>query len=224
MGYREGVPVEHARLHHERRLLAEGCLRIAGVDEVGRGPLAGPVVAAAVMLPESWLRGGMPRGLAALDDSKRLSPRQREAFHRQLTSSDQVRFGVAILAAEVIDRLNILRATHAAMVEALRQLDPEPGHVLVDGLAVAAITQAQTAIVGGDGLSYSIAAASVVAKVTRDRLMLGYHERWPAYGFARHKGYPTREHLQALARLGPCPIHRRSFAPVESCQMEFRMG
>ncbi len=193
---------------------------LAGVDEAGRGPLAGPVVAAAVILPETWVDGRLPGRFRGLNDSKQLEPPQREIFHDRLTTCPEVRYGVGIVGPHEIDRINILRATHAAMLSALAALQPQPAHVLVDGLRVDAITLPQTAIVGGDGLSYSIAAASVVAKVTRDRLMREFHREWPHYGFAEHKGYPTPQHRQALALHGPCPIHRRTFFPVLQSVLE----
>ncbi len=209
-----------SRFRFERELLESGLRAIAGVDEAGRGPLAGPVVAAAAMLPEEWIRGGLPRRLRGLNDSKQLTPEEREEFHAVLTGSAGVRWAVAVVDVEEIDRLNILRASHAAMVRALDQLLPRPEHVLVDGLRVASIRHPQTAIVGGDGKSYSIAAASVLAKVTRDRLMVEYDRRWPMYGFAAHKGYATPRHFEALSAHGPCPLHRRTFTPVADAQLE----
>lgn len=202
------------RLRYERRLWAAGLTRIAGVDEAGRGPLAGPVVAAAVVLPAQWGRTGIDPMLRGLTDSKQLSPAQREKFFEVLTAHPLIRFGLGVVEAEVIDQINILQATHRAMALAVAQLDPAPEHVLVDGRPVRSLAWPQTALVGGDGRSYSIAAASVLAKVTRDRLMQRYDRLYPGYGFAQHKGYGTPQHLAALARLGPCPIHRRSFAPV----------
>ena len=202
------------RFVEERRLLRAGCLRIAGVDEVGRGPLAGPVVVAAVVLPSAWVLAGMPESGRGLNDSKQLSARRREQFYEWLLAEPGVEISCVRAEVEEIDRYNILQATHRTMARAVAGLTPAPAHVLVDGLRVPALGAAQTALVKGDALSYSIAAASVVAKVTRDRWMTEAETRWPGYGFAVHKGYPTPEHLRALHRLGPCPIHRRSFAPV----------
>lgn len=207
------------RLEWERALWESGCRVVAGVDEAGRGPLAGPVVAAAVVLPWEWGHDGIPEEYAGLDDSKKLSARARDAFFGLLTSDPRLRFAIAEASAQVIDRINILAATHRAMNEAVGMLDPCPAHVLVDGLRVPTLRWPQTAIVGGDGRSYSIAAASVLAKVTRDRIMAEAEARHPGYGFARHKGYPTAEHLDALSRLGPCELHRRSFAPVSARQL-----
>jgi ribonuclease HII len=200
------------RFVFERALLDRGIVRIAGVDEAGRGPLAGPVVAAAVILPLEILEGGLPPELAGLNDSKQLSAARRERYFAALTQAGTIEYGVSTVDAAVVDEINILRATHRAMAEALAQLSPAPAHILVDGLPVKTLAQPQTAIVQGDARSYSIAAASVVAKVTRDRLMREFDAHFPEYGFARHKGYGTSEHLTALARYGPCPIHRRSFA------------
>jgi len=198
---------------------------IAGVDEAGRGPLAGPVVAASVILPAEWIRDGLPRRLRGLNDSKQLTPEQRERYFNALTAYSEVRFGLADVQVQIIDAINILQATHRAMNQALDQLQPPPEHVLVDGLKVNSLRFPQTPLVEGDRRSYSIAAASVLAKVTRDRLMLEYHEQYPTYGFAEHKGYGTPQHLAALAKHGPCPIHRRSFSPIKPCQQEvFNFG
>ena len=208
------------RLEHERVLLAAGVTLLAGLDEAGRGPLAGPVVAAAVMFPVAWLRGEFPAELAKLNDSKQLTEAQRERYFTWLTTRSEVRFAIASADAGVIDRINILQATHRAKNDALAQLTPPPAHVLVDGLPVKSLRFPQTPLVKGDARSYSIAAASVLAKVTRDRLMRAFDREFPGYGFAAHKGYGTAAHLAALARLGPCAIHRRSFAPLKAEQGE----
>ena len=206
------------RFLHERELFASGLTRLAGVDEAGRGPLAGPVVAAAVVFPSAWFGAGIPAELRELNDSKQLTEAQRERFFEVLTRHPDIEFGIARAEVDVIDAINILQATHRAMNDALRPLRPQ--HALVDGLRVKSLTQPQTPLVQGDGRSYSIAAASVLAKVTRDRLMVAADVRWPGYGFARHKGYGTPEHLAALAVLGPCPLHRRSFAPLKRPEPE----
>lgn len=198
----------------ERASAARGWARVAGVDEAGRGPLAGPVVAAAVVFPEAWFLRGLPDALSRLDDSKRLTARRREQIYEVLTNLPEVDWAVAEVGPAEIDRLNILGATHVAMRQAVERLRRRPGHVLVDGLPASGLGCEHTAIVEGDHRSFSIAAASILAKVTRDRFMAGAECDWPGYGFARHKGYPTAEHREALARLGPCPLHRRSFAPV----------
>jgi ribonuclease HII len=200
-----------------RKLLAtewgyweRGMIRIAGVDEVGRGPLAGPVVAAAVILPEStWIDG--------VDDSKRLNADRRTDLYQKIVQSAIV-FGIGAASAREIDRINIRRATALAMQRAIARLG-DVDHLLVDGLAVPELgTETHTAIVGGDGCVHCISAASIIAKVTRDRLMQRLAMRYPEYGWSRNMGYGTREHLQALDRLGPTPHHRRSFQP---CQLDF---
>ncbi|MGC8990720.1 MAG: ribonuclease HII, partial [Verrucomicrobiia bacterium] len=162
---------------------------------------------------------GLPSALLGLTDSKKLSPCKRDEFFEALVGWRELDYGIGMVEAETIDELNILRATHLAMRRAIAGLRQKPQHVLVDGLPVPMIGHPQTAMVKGDSRSYSIAAASILAKVTRDRLMLEYDRRYPNYGFARHKGYPTPEHLEALVRFGPCPIHRRSFAPVREIQL-----
>ncbi len=191
----------------ERALHARGIFFVAGVDEAGRGPLAGPVVAAAVILSRNFAGTG-------LDDSKKLTARRREALFTALTSQHGIHWAVAEATVGEIDRLNILRATHLAMARAVAALPQAPEHALVDGLPVNGLPVPHTALVGGDGLSWSIAAASIIAKVTRDRLMLELDAQFPQYGFARHKGYAVRGHLEALRLHGSSPVHRRSFAPV----------
>jgi ribonuclease HII len=208
------------RFEFERVLWNQGVARVAGVDEAGRGPLAGPVIAAAAVLPSKWAESGLPHELEGLNDSKQLTAVQREKFFAFLTACPEVQFAIAQVGAGKIDAINILRATHRAMNDALAQLRPAPEHALVDGRPVKTIPVPQTAIVQGDARSYSIAAASVLAKVTRDRLMLEFDRQWPKYGFAEHKGYGTAQHLAAIAAHGPCPIHRRSFAPLRPVQRE----
>ncbi len=203
------------RFEFEQPLWASGIIRVAGVDEAGRGPLAGPVVAAAAILPPRWLATGLPAELAGLNDSKQLTEAQREKFFLFITTCGEIEFGIAEISAAVIDEINILQATHRAMNDALAKLNPLPPHALVDGRPVKTLRVPQTAIVKGDARSYSIAAASVLAKVTRDRLMLDYDEKFPGYGFAQHKGYGTAKHLAAIARHGACPIHRLTFAPLK---------
>lgn len=193
---------------------------MAGVDEAGRGPLAGPVVAAAVILPGDRGNGNFDARLRDLNDSKQLTEAQREEFFRIITNHSGIRHAIAIVDAATIDRINILQATHRAMNEALAKLQPPPQHVLVDGRAVKTLRFPQTALVKGDARSYSIAAASVLAKVTRDRLMLEFDSRFPTYGFAEHKGYGTPAHMAAITSHGPCEIHRRSFAPIKQKERE----
>jgi ribonuclease HII len=207
------------RFAFERELWTKGATRIAGVDEAGRGPLAGPVVAAAAILPTKWAEAGLPHELQGLNDSKQLTAAQREQFSTYLIACGEVHFAIGQVGAGQIDAINILRATHRAMNDALAQLRPAPDHVLVDGRPVKTMFIPQTAIVQGDARSYSIAAASVLAKVARDHLMLEFDRQWPKYGFAEHKGYGTAQHLAAIVAHGPCPIHRRSFAPLRPVQM-----
>jgi len=207
------------RFEFERVLWRKNLARVAGVDEAGRGPLAGPVVAAAAILPPRWAETGLPTELAGLNDSKQLTEAQREKFFAFITGCGEIEFGIAEIGAAVIDEINILQATHRAMNDALAKLVPPP-HALVDGRPVKTLRVPQTAIVKGDARSYSIAAASVLAKFTRDRLMLEFDRQFPGYGFAEHKGYGTPQHLAAIAKLGPCAIHRRSFAPLKGKEPE----
>jgi ribonuclease HII len=186
---------------------SRGYRRVAGVDEAGRGPLAGPVVAAAVILD-----GAVP--LEGVIDSKQLTPRRRrEAFDSICRRA--LAIGIGVIDAAVIDRINILQSSLLAMQVAVKHLALRPDFLLIDGIHRTVLPLPQRAIPKGDARSISIAAASIVAKVTRDRLMERYHERYPGYGFARHKGYPTRAHREAVHKLGCCPIHRRSFRGVK---------
>lgn len=215
------MPTESAdRFLEERAHTARGLTLLAGVDEAGRGPLAGPVVAAAVILPAAWYCVGLPAELDGLNDSKQLTELRREEYFSFLCASSDVLHAVALMDHAIIDAINILRATHRAMNAALKRLQQRPQHVLVDGLRVKTLFLPQTPLVNGDARSYSIAAASVLAKVTRDRLMVAADREWPQYGFARHKGYATPEHLAALAQHGPCAIHRRSFSPLRQPEPE----
>ena len=188
--------------------------RVAGVDEAGRGPLAGPVLAAALVF-----LAPPPEALAALlQDSKKLKESARDAAYAALRGAEalgMVEIGIGAASAAEIGRLNILRATHLAMRRAVAKLPKPPDHALVDGNQPPALCCPLRCIIGGDGLSFSIAGASIIAKVIRDRAMRRLDPRWPAYGFARHAGYPTAAHRDALARLGPSPHHRRGFGPVE---------
>jgi ribonuclease HII len=195
-----------AHLSHEYELRRAGFRRIAGLDEVGRGSLAGPVVAAAVVLP------ARPR-IRGLRDSKVLTRARREALYEQIVvRADAI--GVGCIEVETIDRINILEATRLAMREALHHLPEPPDHLLIDALTIREAAYPQRAIIDGDAISASIAAASIVAKVTRDRICDEMETRFPAYGFGRHKGYGTRRHYAALIQEGPCEWHRRSFAPI----------
>jgi len=199
-------------LVHEHRLSVQGFGPIAGIDEAGRGPLAGPVVICAVILPPNFV-------LSGLNDSKKLTAKVRERLYAEITTNPDIRWASIAISPQEIDRLNILGATHSGMRAVVEQLFPRPAHALIDGLPVPRFPCPQTALVGGDGISLSIAAASIIAKVERDRIMLECDRLYPEYGFAKHKGYPTAEHFAKLRAHGPCPIHRRSFAPVAQAEL-----
>jgi ribonuclease HII len=190
-------------LTRERALWAAGIERVAGVDEAGVGPLAGPIVAAAVIFPPGC-------GLLGVDDSKKLEPERREALAAEIRVLAAA-FAVAIVEAEEIDRVNVYQATLAAMGRAVAALTLRPQHVLVDARRIPGCELPQEAIIKGDARCHAIAAASILAKTTRDGLMRGYDDAYPGYGFAEHKGYCTEAHRDAIRRLGPCAIHRRSF-------------
>ena len=196
----------------DRACSCKGARLLAGVDEAGRGCWAGPVVAAAVILPDGWCPDG-------LDDSKRLTAPQREAIFGELRAR-AVCWRACAVSNLIIDDRNILRATLQAMARAVARLRPAPDLLLVDGLQVPVARCEARALVGGDGTSAAIAAASVVAKVLRDRVMVAFDRRYPGYGFASHKGYGAPGHREALARLGPCPLHRLSYRPLA----ELRQG
>ncbi len=193
-------------LYHERELWQAGFRHVAGIDEAGRGPLAGPVVAAAVLFaPETAV-------IAGINDSKKLSAARRELLFTGIMAT-ALAIGVGMASHEEIDRLNILHATYLAMERAIARLDPEADYLLVDGRSVPQSNTPARAIVRGDSLSQSIAAASIIAKVTRDRMMIELHQHYPEYGFTAHKGYPTAAHIEAIRRYGLSPVHRRSFHP-----------
>ena len=195
-------------LTRERELWASGLLRIAGVDEAGVGPLAGPVVAAAVIFPPDF-------GLPGVDDSKKVTPERRETLSLAIRDA-ALAFSVAIVEPEEIDRINVYQATLAAMGRAVDGLSIKPQHVLVDARRIPGCDLPQEAIIRGDAHCHAIAAASILAKTTRDALMRRYDDEFPGYGFADHKGYPTEAHRDAIRRLGPCAIHRRSFTLLPS--------
>lgn len=194
-------------LLYEQEKQNDGFHRIAGIDEAGRGPLAGPVSAAAVILPEGFTH-------ELLDDSKKLTAKRRDLLFEELTEREDISWALSYGEVEEIETINILKSTHAAMARAAQALNQQPDYCLIDGLPVPNFPIASEGIVKGDGKSLSIAAASIIAKVSRDRLMLEYAEQYPEYGFERHKGYGTKLHLEALRKHGPCPIHRKTFAPV----------
>ncbi|MBM2840324.1 MAG: ribonuclease [Bacteroidetes bacterium] len=200
-------------LERERELWISGKTHVAGVDEAGRGPLAGPVVAAAVIFPPELF-------IPEVDDSKVLTGNAREALYTQILKS-ALAVGVGVIDHATIDEINILNATIKAMQAAIAQLSVLPDHILVDGNHFDGSSIPFTTIIDGDALCFSIAAASIVAKVTRDRLMTEYDTRFPGYGFAKHKGYATKEHREAIYRLGYCEIHRRSFELNTQLELEF---
>ncbi len=192
----------------EEEELGLGVFPVAGVDEAGRGPLAGPVIAAAVILPRHWKN-------REVDDSKKLTEKKRHIIFSELVSeSSEVDWGIGLVDQVEIDRVNILNATHRAMKLAIDALRNPPGIALIDGLPVKGLKVPHRAIVKGDGISISIAAASVIAKVSRDQIMIEYAKEFPVYGFEKHKGYGTKQHLEALRKYGPCRLHRRSFQPI----------
>ena len=190
----------------EKAARQQGCRAVAGVDEAGRGPLAGPVVAAAVILPPDF-------DVQGIDDSKKLSARRRQRLYEDIYGRSTT-VGIGIVDAVEIDRINILQAALLAMAMAVDNLDPRPDYLLIDGTFPIGVEVPQETIPKGDARSISIAAASIVAKVTRDRIMEGYHHYYPQYAFHRHKGYPTRAHRELIRKFGCSPIHRRSFKGV----------
>jgi ribonuclease HII len=206
-----------ADLRYERKLWLSGLRAVAGVDEAGVGPMAGPVVAAAVIFaPETHIKG--------VHDSKQVPAPKREELH-EIIVERALAFAVGVAEVEEIDRINIYYAALLACTRAIEGLCIKPEHVLIDGRPVRGLKIPQTHIVGGDRKSFCIAAASIIAKVTRDRMMCELDARYPGYGLARHKGYCTAEHLEAVGRLGPSPIHRTSFAPVSAAaQLSLRFA
>ncbi len=193
---------------YEKDLKIQGYRLIAGIDEVGRGPLAGPVVAAACILPERFLIKG-------INDSKKVSEGSREEIFEKLVNNEDVIYSVSIIDHKVIDQINIFQASLLAMKKAIMKLKIKPDFLLFDGKQHPVIAIPSEAIIGGDASCISISAASIIAKVTRDRLMSEYHEKFPKYGFDSHKGYATKKHRKALIDHGPCDIHRKSFDPVK---------
>ncbi len=194
--------------HYERLAISDGFKLVAGVDEAGRGPIAGPVVAAAVILP-------LDCDIAGINDSKQLTPARRESAFEKIHKI-ALGIGVGIINHKEIDRINILQATYAAMRAAIADLNTKADIYLVDGSPIRDFGHPHKCIVKGDSKSASIAAASIIAKVTRDRIMCEYDARFPQYGFAKHKGYPSPEHVRNLTAHGACAIHRRTFEPVKS--------
>ncbi len=199
-------------LIEEQKLWDEGYQSLTGIDEAGRGPLAGPVVAACIYIPKGiWIEG--------IHDSKKLTEKQRELLFKELANHPEINFGVGIVDHEVIDEINILQATFKAMREAYHNLKIKTDYVLIDGVRLQ-LPVPSVQLIKGDSRSYLVAAASIIAKVTRDHLMQEYHELWPEYAFDKHKGYGTVKHRQILEEIGPCPIHRLTFEPIKSMQLQ----
>jgi ribonuclease HII len=217
--HRTEVTASEPDLFYELELLRSGCKLIAGVDEAGRGAWAGPVVAAAVVLPIQ--RFDLAYRLNGVQDSKQMTPAQRAIWFSSIQELAQAT-AIGFATAQEIDRLGLSAATRKAMQHAIAQLGIEPQHLLIDHIRLPEVDLPQTAITHGDARIFSIAAASVIAKVARDRAMVAFGRRYPGYGFEAHKGYGTRTHREALHRLGPCEIHRRSYTPVEECSAKIR--
>lgn len=193
---------------YERKLYQENCSMIAGIDEAGRGPLAGPVIAAAVILPHDFY-------LSGLDDSKQLPPDKRDAYF-DVIKQHAVRYGIGIVHSEVIDRINIFQATKQAMYQAITSMEAKIDHILIDAVELENLPCPSTSIIKGDQKSVTIAAASILAKVTRDRWMKELSRKYPQYEFDKNMGYGTKKHIDALEKYGPSPCHRYSFAPVRA--------
>jgi len=201
----------------EQELVTQGYKYIAGIDEAGRGPLAGPVVAAAVIFASDFVIEGS--GLEAVMDSKKVSEKKRQELFKVIKEK-AVSIQIAVIGPKIIDRINILQASLLAMRQAAEKLDTKPDYLLVDGnFKIPKTTIPQEAIISGDSLIFSIAAASIIAKVSRDYLMTEFDKKYPEYGFAKHKGYGTKEHLEALKKSGPCLIHRCSFGPIKHLRL-----
>jgi len=201
-----------ADFSEEKKLWEKGCEFVVGLDEVGRGPLAGPVVAAAVCFKKS----NLPPFMENIRDSKKLSQKQREGWYKFLIEQPDIKWGIGLISEKMIDQINILEATKLAMKRAVATLNIEPNYLLLDGnFLLEDLSISQKAVVRGDEKVISCAAASIIAKVTRDRLMKKYDAKYPEYGFKKHKGYGTKQHLAAIKEHGACPIHRLSFAPFK---------
>jgi ribonuclease HII len=198
--------MDYPNLNEEKKLWKLGFNFVVGLDEAGRGPLAGPVVAGAVLVNKNF------KIIKGINDSKKLSEKNREKFYKILTNNLNIKWGVGIVSEKVIDKINILQATKRAMQKAVRKLNPD--FLLIDGNFKIDSIVRQKSIVAGDKKVFSIAASSIIAKVTRDRIMQKMHKKYPQYGFNKHKGYGTKAHFANLEKLGPCKIHRKSFYPI----------
>jgi ribonuclease HII len=209
--------MKYPNFEEEKKLWQKGFKFVAGLDEAGRGPLAGPVVASAVVLPKNF----SAKNFWAVKDSKQLSEKQRDFFYKILTSQKNIKWGVGIVSEKIIDKINILEATKLAMKKAIANLNCVTDFLLLDGnfkiyYACLPAGRRQKSIIKGDQKVFSIAAASIIAKVFRDRLMQKFHKKYPLYGFDNHKGYGTKQHLDAIKKYGPCKIHRKTFYPINS--------
>jgi ribonuclease HII len=198
-------------LKEEIKLWKQGYKIVIGIDEAGRGPLAGPVVAGAVCLNYNFKITDL---LSEINDSKKLSPQKREELYKIITKNKNIKWGIGIVSEKIIDNINILQATKLAMIEAIKKLKIKPDAIILDGNMKLNVKVYQKSIINGDAKVFSIATASILAKVTRDRIMQKMHKKYPKYGFDIHKGYPTKRHIEAIQKHGICKIHRKSFGPV----------
>ena len=208
--------MNYPNLKEERKLWKKGYRRVVGLDEAGRGPLSGPVVAAAVLIQNTKYKIQNTK----IRDSKKLSVKKREDFYKILTRHTTIKWGIGIVSEKVIDKINILEATKLAMVKAIKKLKRKPDFLLLDGNFKIDTSILQKSVVKGDEKVFSCACASILAKVYRDRIMQRYNKKYPKYGFDLHKGYPTKSHLKMLKKCGPCKIHRKSFRPVKTCKVK----
>jgi len=224
--------MKYPNLLEEKKLWQKGFKRVAGLDEAGRGPLAGPVLAAAVsIIANCKLKAKSVRSSSSrcdsiiadfknLKDSKKLSPKKREEFYKILKKNPAIEWGIGKVSEKVIDKINILEATKLAMKKAVKNLERKPDFLILDGNFKIDSNIPQKPIIKGDEKVFSCAAASIIAKVTRDRIMQSYHKKFPRYCFNKHKGYPTKLHLKMLRKYGPCKIHRMTFGPVRACNLK----
>jgi ribonuclease HII len=218
--------MKYPNLSEEKKLWQRGFKRVAGIDEAGRGPLAGPVVAAAVFLNKNFIikNKNLKKLLKEVNDSKKLTPKKREELYKILIRNPYIEWGIGKVSEKVIDKINIKNAAELAMGKAVRKLNEQPDFLIIDGKYLKnrkLKSAAHKLIVKADEKVFSCAAASIIAKVTRDRLMISLHKKYPRYGFKQHKGYPTKLHIRALKKYGPCKIHRKSFGPVRNFVANF---
>ena len=227
--------MKYPNLNEEKKLWGKGFKRVVGLDEAGRGSLAGPVVTAAVLIKKfpisEFLRvetKGKKRYISSpssfkflnIKDSKKLSPKKREEFYKILTKHPNIEWGVGRVSEKVIDKINILEATKLAMIKAIKKLKRKPDFLILDGNFTIDLGIPQKPIIKADEKVFSCSAASIIAKVTRDRIMVRYHKKYPQYRFNMHKGYPTKYHCKMIRKYGPCKIHRKTFYPVKTCKLK----